>query len=194
MVVGATQCFFVVLLITGLIGLMRGWVREIITMAIVLGAVVFLLNGGGGLLHQFFFVNMPDAFHDLIFGNNAVSVAGPTVSTSTNTTGDYLFGLASFLGLMGLSYGVGHRYGTPPKTHTHRLGGVLPGLVNGAAMSYYVSQTILPSTQLDLTSPSGALTQMYLPIVLGLGLVGLILVLVVSAMSKGGGGSKGGGH
>jgi hypothetical protein len=193
MVVGATQCFFVVLLITGLIGLMRGWVREIITMAIVLGAVVFLLSGGGGLLHQFFFVNLPNAFHDLIFGNSAVSVAGPTVSTSTNTTGDYLFGLASFLGLMGLGYWVGHHYGTPPKTNTHRLGGVLPGLVNGAAMSYYTSQTILPSTQLDLTSPSGALTQMFLPIVLGLGLVGLILVLVVSALSKGGG-SKGGSH
>lgn len=193
MVVGATQCFFVVLLITAGIGLMRGFMREVITMALVLGAVLFLLNGGGGLLHHFFFVNLPTAIHDLIYGDSAVAVGVPTVS-SPNPAGDYLFGLGSFLGLMGLGYGVGHKYGTPPTTNQHRLGGILPGLVNGAAISYYVSSAILPSTTVDLTSPNSALTQMYLPIILGVGLVGLILVLVVSSLSKGGKGGGGKAH
>jgi hypothetical protein len=192
MILNATQCFFVVLLITGLIGLARGFMREVITMALVLGAVLFLLNGGDGLMHHFFFVNLPRAFHDLIYGSSAVTVGTPTVS-APNPTGDYLFGLSSFLGLMGLGYAVGHKYGSPPATYQHKVGGILPGLVNGAAISYYATQSILPSTTVDLTSPNGALTQMYLPIILGVGLVGLILVLVVSSMSKGGKGGGGGG-
>jgi hypothetical protein len=184
------QCFLVILVITSVIGLWRGFLREVITMAIVLASVVFLINGGDGLMHQFFFVNLPQAFHDLVYGNNGVTVGYPTVTTTTNSTGEYLFSLAAFVGLMGLGYGVGHRYGGAPKTTQHRLGGILPGLVNGAAVSYYASKTIFPATQVDLTSPSSALTQAYLPVVLGLGLVGLVTVLVVSSLSS----RKGGGH
>lgn len=190
MVIGQMQCFLVVLVITAIVGLSRGFLREVITMAIVLASMVFLLNGGDGLLHTFFFSNLPQALHDLVYGNSGVTVGTPAVSTP-NQTGDYLFGVASFLGLTALGYGVGHRYGGAPKTSQHRLGGILPGIVNGAAISYYASQTILPATQFNLTSPSGALTQAYLPVVLGLGLVGLVAVLVVSALSSrsGGGGN-----
>jgi hypothetical protein len=184
MVVGPMQCFLVVVLITGFIGLSRGWMREIITMAIILGSVLFLLNGGDGLLHQFFFVNMPTALHDLIFGTSTVTVSAP--DPVPNTTTDYLFGLGSFAGLTGLGYLVGHRYGTAPKTNQHRLTGILPGIINGAAISYYASNTILPSTTLDLTSPSDAMTRVYLPIVLGIGLAGMILILIISRISKGG--------
>jgi hypothetical protein len=192
MVIGAMQCFLVTLVITGMIGLMRGFLREVITMAILLAAVVFLMNGGDGLLHNFFFVNLPQAIHDLVYGSNGVTVGTPAISTSSSSTGDYLFSVGSFLTLVLLGYGVGHRYGAKPATSQHRLGGVLPGLVNGAAISYYASNSIFPTTTFDLTSPSGALTQTYLPVVLGLGLVGLVAVLVVSSLSSRGG--KGGGH
>lgn len=192
MIIGATQCFLVVLLFTGVVGLMRGFLREVITMAIVLASVVFLLNGGDGLLHNFFFVNLPQALHDLVYGTNGVTVGVPTVSTSSTTSVDYLFSVGSFLALLGLGYGVGHRYGGKPATNLHRLGGVLPGLVNGAAIAYYASNSIFPATTVDLTSPSGVLTQAYLPVVLGLGLVGLVAVLVVSSLSsRSGGGGKG---
>lgn len=189
MVIGAMQCFLVILLITGLIGFTRGFLREVITMAIVLATVVFLVNGGDGLLHNFFFVNLPAAMRDLVYGNSSVTVGTPTVTTTPNPTTNNLFGVASFLSLTGLGYFVGHRYGGKPATNLHRLGGVLPGLVNGAAVSYYASQSILPAT-VDVTSPSSALTQAYLPVVLGIGLVGLIAVLVVSSLSS----RRGGGH
>lgn len=188
MVIGPMQCFLVILVITAIIGLSRGFLREVITMAIVLASVVFLLNGGDGLLHSFFFNNLPQALHDLVYGNSGVTVGTPAVS-DPNPTGDYLFGIGSFLGLTGLGYVVGHRYGGPPASNQHRLGGILPGLVNGAAISYYASKSILPSTVFNLTSPSSALTQAYLPVILGLGLVGLVAVLVVSALS-----SRSGGH
>jgi hypothetical protein len=188
MMVGPAQCFLVILLITGLVGMARGWVREIITMAIVLGTVLFLLNGGNGLLHQFIFVNIPQALHDLIFGTSQVTIGAPTISTP-NPTGDYLFQLGSFVGLTGLGYIVGHRYGTPPTANQHRLAGIVPGLINGGAISYYASQTILPSTTFNLTSPNSGLTQAYLPIILGLGVIGVVVAFLASG-NKGGGAKK----
>jgi hypothetical protein len=193
MVIGEMQCFLVLLVITAAVGLWRGFLREVITMAIVLASIVFLMNGGDGLLHTFFFVNLPQAFHDLVYGNSGVTVGYPAVSTSTNTTGDYLFGLFTFLTLMAIGYGVGHHYGGAPKTTQHRLGGILPGLVNGAAISYYASKSIFPTTTVDLTSPSSALTQAYLPVILGIGLVGLVAVLLISAFASRST-SGGGGH
>lgn len=183
MVIGSAQCFFVILLITAFIGLSRGFMREVVTMAIVLAAVLFLLNGGNGALYHFIFVNLPHAFRVLIFGDSAVNAGAPDVSTP-NPTGDHLFAVGSFLALTGLAYLVGHRYGQPPKTNQHRLGGVLPGLVNGAAIAYYASNTILPSTTINLTSPTDTLTRLYLPIIFGFGLLALVLVLVVSAFAK----------
>ena len=171
MVIGSFQCFLFFLVITAFVGFARGWVREVITMAIILGAVLFLLNGGTGLLHQFLFVNLPNAFRVLFLGSSAVTAGDPTVSTP-NPFGDYVFSIVSFLGLMGLGYGVGHKYGTPPTTNQHRLTGILPGLVSGASMAYYASNTILPNTTLDLSSPSGVITRLYLPIILGLGQIG----------------------
>ena len=183
MVIGSFQCFLVFLLITAFIGFARGWMREIITMAIILGSVLFLLDGGNGLLHQFLFVNLPNAFRVLFLGTDAVTTATPTVSIP-NPTEDYLFGIASFLGLSGLGYGVGHKFGTPATTNAHRVTGVLPGTVSGAAMAYYASNTILPATTLDLSSPSSVITRLYLPVILGLGLVGLVIILLVSRAGK----------
>jgi hypothetical protein len=191
MIVGPTQCFFVILLITAFVGLSRGWVREIITMAIVLGTVLFLLNGGDGLLHQFLFVNVPTALHDLIFGTSPTTVPTPPISVPAQTR-ESVFGVVTFFILIALAYLAGQRWGSAPTTNQHRLGGILPGLVTGAAISYYVSNAILPSTEVDLTSPTDTLTRVYLPIILGIGLLGMVLVLLLARGSKGGSGGSGG--
>jgi hypothetical protein len=190
MYIGSEQCLFIIVIITALIGL-RGWHREVVTMAIILGMVLFLSLGGDGLLHQFFFVNLPDAFRVLIFGDNAVNAGTPTVS-SPNGWGDQLFRLGAFGGLTGLAYLVGHKYGSAPKTTSHKVIGMVPGAVNGVALSYYVTNGLFPNNNpaVTITSPTNALTTMYLPIILGLALLGLVLIIVVSSFSKPKGGSS----
>ena len=182
MVIGTFQCFLFFLLITAIIGFTRGWMREVITMAIILGAVLFLLNGGDGLIQQFLFVNLPNALHVLFFGAAASDPPDPTSSP----TRDFLFSSAAFVGLMALGYGVGHKYGQPATTNQHHVLGILPGLVSGSSMAYYVSNSILPSMTLDLSSPSGVITRFYLPIILGLGLLVLVVIMLISRSGKGG--------
>lgn len=190
MFIGTFQCFVFFLLITAIIGFMRGWMREVITMAIILGGVLFLLNGGDGLIHIFLFNNLPNALHVLFFGSPAAASDPPDPA---NPTGDFLFNSAAFVGTMALGYGVGHKYGQPATTNQHRVLGIMPGLVSGAAMAYYVSNAILPSATIDLSSPSGAITRFYLPIILGLGLLVLVVIMLISRAGKGGG-AKSGGH
>lgn len=190
MVIGAAQCFFVILVVAGVVGLFRGFVREIITMAIVLAAILFLSNNGNNLIQQFLFVNLPNAAHVLVFGDGVVSTADPT--GAANPAMGVSSAVATFLTLMGLGYVFGHRVGTPPTTAQHRLAGVLPGLVNGGAIAYYFSNSILPQFSLQLTGPDSGTTGYYLPIILGVGLVLVIAILLFSLLGKrsGGGGGK----
>jgi hypothetical protein len=184
MYIGSATCLFIIVIITALIGL-RGWHREVVTMAIILGIVLFLSLGGDGLLHQFVFVNLPAAFRVLIFGDNSVNAGTPQVTTP-NGWADLLFRLASFGGLTGVAYLVGHKYGAAPKTTTHKVVGMIPGAVNGIALSYYVTNGLFPNNNpvVTITSPTNALTTMYLPIILGFALFALVLIVAVSAFSK----------
>jgi hypothetical protein len=172
--VGQTQCFTILLLISGLVGMWRGWMREVITLAIVLGSVLFLLNGGNDLIYRFIFVKIPQAFTDLFFAPSQVGLGDPSMPTP-NPAGTF-FGLASFGGLTGLGYLVGHRHGGAPKRNMHRVVGFVPGVMNGMAMAYYATRTIFVSGPL----PDSGLTQAYLPAILGLGLVAVFIVLLAS--------------
>ncbi|HEY7781856.1 MAG TPA: CvpA family protein [Ktedonobacterales bacterium] len=191
MIIGAAQCFFIILVVAGLVGLMRGFVREIITMAIVLAAILFLSNSGNNLIQQFLFVNLPNAFHVLVFGDGLVSTADP--SGQANPAMGASSAVVSFLTLMGLGYVVGHRFGAPAASAQHRLAGILPGLVNGTAIAYYFSNSILPQFQLQLSGPNNATTAYYLPIVLGAGLVMVIAILLFTLLGRRSGGGGGGG-
>jgi hypothetical protein len=107
--VGQVQCFSIILVTSGCVGLWRGWMREVITLAIVLGSVLFLLNGGTYVIFQFTFVRIPQAFTDLFFGPSQLGFSNPAIPTP-NPAGAF-FGVVTFGGLTGLGYLVGHRYG-----------------------------------------------------------------------------------
>ena len=172
MVIGETQCLFFLLLIGAIVGFLRGWQREVITAAIVLGVVLFLVVGGDGIVWNFLFVGIPN----LIQGPAA---AGAATQTAAQAPTSPFLELLEFSGLTGMGYLVGHRYGAPPKTGQHRLSGVLAGLLNGSVVTFFLSRNILPATTVDLTSPSTTLATSYLITFFGLGLIGLLLVVLV---------------
>jgi hypothetical protein len=174
MVVGQTQCYMLALVIAAAVGAHRGWGREVITCAILLGTVLFLFNGGidfllGGL-------------GNLTRGTTAGIAAGDPTTCSpatkqTITTG--VFGLLTYLG-----YRAGSRYGSPAQHSGHRIAGIIPGALNGAAIAYYFTNALVPNgRQLTLFAPTGETTTAYLPEVFGLGLIGLVIVLMVAGAS-----------
>ncbi len=126
MVVGQTQCFTLALVIAAAVGVHRGWMREVITCAILLGTVLFLNFGGLDFL-------LGGVGNVASGATGGIASADPaTCSPATKqtiTTG--LFGLLTYLG-----YRAGSRYGSPAQHSGHRIAGIIPGALNGAAIAY----------------------------------------------------------
>lgn len=220
MFIGPTQTFIVFLLAGGAYGAHRGWRRESITTAVVLSNVLFLSTGGAAFLAHIVGSTIGAT------GGTSTSLGGPlfalggggggsgTVPPYTGTAGysttsagaacngalELAISRITFVVVTWLGYRSGSRYGPPPKLASHRIAGIVPGAVNGAAIAYYVSHYILPNATVIVNTPGSSDTSALLPIVFGLGLVALLIVLFVAGQMKkaasagaGGGGGTGGG-
>jgi hypothetical protein len=203
MVIGQSQFFLIALVLSSAIGARRGWSREVITCAIVLGTVLFLLNGGADMLNTFLgnlthSVGGTASAHALSGGTApGVSPSGVAPTYAAATTGaacspvtSQTLGTLIFAGMSFLGYRTGSKYGSAPTLHTHRIAGTIPGAVNGASMAYYLSHGVLTGKQLLLYTPSGNLTSTYLPQIFGIGLAGLLVVLFIASQTGKSKGSK----
>jgi hypothetical protein len=183
MTITSSECFFVIVLITAFIGLWRGWVREVITTAVLLGVVLFLMLGGTEILYQFIFVNLANAFKAL-FGGGSVTAANSSSASPLSDQANFFFSMTTFVVLTGLGYLVGHRAGKPPATAVGRLTGIIPGIVNGAAVVFYTTHSILPQLNVNIESPDATTASNSLPIVFGIALAGVVVVLIALSSKK----------
>ena len=183
MYITSNECFFVIVLTAAFVGLWRGWVREVITTAILLGVILFLLLGGSDVLYRFIFVNLIDAFKAL--GGSTVSAPGSPTDTPTSAPNDFLFSVLTFGGLTTVGYLVGHKAGKAPTTATHRLAGLIPGTVNGAAVVFYATRNIIPNLDVNVQSPDSTTVSNYLPVIFGIALLAVVVILIaLSTKSK----------
>lgn len=209
MIIGPTQTFIFSLLAGGAWGARRGWAKESITTAVVLSNVLFLSNGGATFLAHMLSSTIGatagagTALGGPLFAGGggaappyAGSVAyGTTAGSACSTALVTAVSRIAFFGVTWLGYRSGTRYGPAPKMMSHNIAGTVPGVINGAAIAYYVSHNILPSTPVILNTPGGGDTTSLLPIVFGLGLVALLIVLFVAGqMKKAASGGGGGAH
>lgn len=208
MIIGPAQTFIFSLLAGGAYGARRGWSREVITTAVVLSDVLFLSNGGAGFLSHVLSSTIGSA------ASAGTSLGGPLFAGGGGTappyTGTTSFGTTAgsactvalttavsritFLGLTWLGYRSGTRYGPAPKMGSHRVAGIVPGAINGAAIAYYVSNNVLPGTSVLLNTPGSIDTGTYLPVVFGIGIVALLIVLFIAGQMKKAASGGGSGH
>lgn len=195
MVIGQAQCFLISVLLGAAIGVRRGWHREVITAAIVLGTVFFLTLGGGDALAQWLshgLIGTASAHGFSASGgtNPPPASAAPGFPLPSQASGNctfvnpHLLSTVIFTGMTWLGYGAGKKYGQPPKSQSHNLAGIVPGGINGAAIAYYVGNTILPSQSVLVQTPSPNLASSYLPLVFGLGLLGILAVLFIAGQAS----------
>src|ERR1700736_5947388 len=119
----APECFFVVIIVFAVIGLQRGWRREVISLAFVLVGLLFLvtLNGGPGLAH-FIFVRAPVIIAD-VFGQPAPKPNNePSAQIGQITT------LVTFFVILVLGYFVGSKVMGKADTPAAHILGVIPAV------------------------------------------------------------------
>jgi len=160
MLLDSTQCFFVLVAVTALVGYIRGWACEVVTCAVVLGAVLFLAAGGERELVTLAAAHLPGPLAALATAGNGLAI-----------------GVAALVGASALGYWLGNRYGAGPTLHRHRLSGMLPGAAIGAALTYYLSEQLAAGTRFALNSPSDTQARGDITLVFGLGFGALLLLL-----------------
>ena len=178
MVFSQSQTFFALLLIGAVVGAYRGWHREVIACAVILATVLFLVNGGGTLLSNL-----------LVQGYSNVSqpTNGATGSSGLGTCTAVLPGLLSkgtFVTMTWLGYRAGKYHAPAPEAARHRATGILPGVVNGAAVGYYLSNYVFPGTQFVIGTPTPANASAYLPQAIGLGILALLVTLFIAGQAR----------
>jgi peptidoglycan/LPS O-acetylase OafA/YrhL len=135
----APECFFAVIIVFALIGLQRGWRREVVLLAFAGVALLFFafLNGGPGLAH-FIFVRLPVIFAD------ALGQSAPKVNNEPSPQIGQITALIGFAVLLIIGYLVGNRVmGKAASPGDRILGGffaVFTGLVVVFFLNNFVSK------------------------------------------------------
>lgn len=197
MVIGQAQCFLIAVILGAAVGARRGWNREVITAAIVLATLLALTLGAADALASWLshgFVGTAHAQGILYSGGPQPTTPGgypqatpsPQVACGLGISTQAL-SIVIFGGMTWIAYAAGRKYGAPPKTSNHRIAGIIPGAINGASIAYFISRTVLPGQSVLLNTPSPSTTSNLLPLVFGLGLLGLLAVLFIASQANKGG-------
>jgi hypothetical protein len=186
MVISQTQLAVLIVLVTGAIGARRGWGRELVTCAIVLSTLVFLQLGGSTFLSNIFANGLTPAAGAA--GTSSSCGAGGSVSTVTasKSISEFIFG-----GMVWLGYYAGSRHGAASEAASARLLGIVPGVITGGAIAYYLNSVIYPGAAAFLQWLSALAFLASLPLLLSLALGGALVFLAYTWRGGKSGSSKG---
>jgi hypothetical protein len=187
MVITPTLMAALLVLVTGAIGARRGWGRELLTCAIVLGTLLFLQLGGLAAVGNLF----SSAAGSVTGGAGAACGGSPSTTEAAVSTGPSTFSDLVFGGMVGLGYYAGNKHGPPGQTLNHRLMGIVPGVITGGSIVYYLNNSVLyPGARTFLGWVAAESFLASLPVLLGIGLISALAILFVTWRS----GSAGKGH
>jgi len=171
--ISQTQLAVMIVLVTGAIGARRGWGRELVTCAIVLSTLLFFQLGGSTFLANLFANGCASGVGAGV-GASASCGASGSVSTeaASKSMSEFIFG-----GMVWLGYYAGSRHGATSETASARLLGIVPGVITGGAISYYLNSVLYPGAAafVQWLSTLGFLAS--LPLLLSLGLGGGLVFL-----------------
>jgi len=140
------QCFFVAMLAFVIVGFRRGWKREVVTLIFVLLAI-FVVNRPNAELFDQFLGRVPTILSFIMTGA-ALPGPAPTFLTAMGPWGL----LMAFVLVVALGYYVGYRaFPAAPATPLERFIGVVPAILSGAFMLFYLKTNFLTTNNGTLT-------------------------------------------
>jgi hypothetical protein len=143
-VLDSGRFYTVVIAIFGIIGFVRGWRREIISMAFIVPTVLFLYIGGANGLASFFLQRVPFGFNFLTGG--AIGPKSLPPPPSSNEV--LLVAVVTLLVAIVVGFLVSNGALKPTGTPTERFLGIIPGLVEGIAIVAMIGHLFASSPQI----------------------------------------------
>lgn len=179
------QCFFIAIVFFAVLGLMRGWRRELVSLVFTLAAILIVYLGGGTVMANIVFRRIPLLMQD---PNNPQPPGPPTSFQVTIVT------ILTFIVLIALGYYIGNKAFPRPTTPGERVFGVILGIITGIAIYSSLSQLNSlvgtgPVLTLSLPTPSSSIVGNSLFLIF-IVLVVLVIIGLVTTRAKRGGGAK----
>lgn len=179
------QCFFVVIFAFAIGGFIRGWRRECISLIFILLAAALIHPSTNQVFGQFL-ERLPSTLSFLVTGK-ASAAAAP--ATSTTASFGPFWALLIFALLAALGYYIGNKAFPKPATQPERFIGVIPALIAGATVLYYINtggffartadgQTTF-STVFMLPDPA-----QYIPVLFVIAIISVVVALISSRTKK----------
>lgn len=177
------QCFFSTLCIFVVVGFLRGWRREVISLVFVLLAFC--------LIHP----DTSDAFNCFL-GRSGYIIAylggSSQVSSPSNCyiaigffSGSF-WSLVIFLFLVALGYLIGNRVFSEPRCALDRFFGIIPAIISGAFILFYLTSYARASgeaTSLQVNvQQSNPIT--FVPIIFAIVVIALIIALIAACLKR----------
>ncbi len=181
-----SQCFFVAILVFIVVGFQRGWRRELITLVFVLLAVILIRpNTNGGFITGLF-ARIPAMFDYLFSGSTRTGATGTAVSS--NFLGPWGT-LLAFIIVVALGYVVGQRVFPKPTTPTERFIGIVPSVISGAFILYYLTTGPFFAKNTSGQSFFSVVVQPpdptnYVPIIFVIAVVAVVIGLIAARAKK----------
>lgn len=185
----AWQSFLVILFVFAVIGLMRGWRREIVSLAFTLAGVLIVDLGGGSLVAEALFVRLP-----LVLQNpNNLHPPGPPSALET----EIVTGLTLVV-IVALGYIVGNKVFPKPKVSAERFLGAIPAIIAGTAVYEALSRLAShfnksPAFTFAVPNPGPGTIGNYLLLIFVV-LIVLVIIGLMNSRSKKRGGATPKGH
>lgn len=178
----ATQLFYIAIIAFGVIGFIRGWRREVVSLAFVLTGVLFLYLNGGEYLARVLFQYLPRVIGFILTEKAPTKPPDPSKTVVIITT------IVTFIVIVAMGYVVGNRAFEKAKVPADRILGIIPAVIAGFAI---ISSTIfVGSTLFTLAVEPVKLDSVgnYMLVIFIIALVALVLGLISASARKSSGG------
>ena len=175
------QFFYLAVIAFGLIGIQRGWRREVVSLVFALTGVVFLFFGLGNALAQFIFLRLPTIIQ-LAFTGSVNNTQATTLSDSDPRV--FLTTILTFIIVVIAGYLIGNRVFPKPAVPQERILGVIPAVIAGFVMVDAATTFVKNQIILAVDTPSQSSFGNYLSIIFVIAIAALVLALLVASARK----------
>jgi hypothetical protein len=151
---GGLQFLFIVILVFAVIGFQRGWKRELVSFGFSMGALLLLLIGNNGAWIADFFFNKLPAIGQLVVGGTSSSS-----SNNVNATNTLIAKVILLAVMIAAGYLVGNKVFPRPATPPERLFGILPAIIGGYFLVFYLTNNLLASSSSSVNVQIGTPSQ-----------------------------------
>ncbi len=176
--VTSQQCFFTAICIFIVVGFVRGWCREVISLVFVLLAICLIHPNTSDALNCF----LGRSGYAITYLGGASQQLPHTCYSVIGFLSGAFWSLILFMFLVALGYLIGNRVFPQPRLVLDRFFGIIPAVISGSFIIFYMSSFFRATGQpanlliiLQQTSPS-----QFVPIMFVVVIVAIILALIAA--------------